>query len=76
MKAITRWLFCSPWSPPVLLKPKSRTSLMRIKDWQGAQDLGLKPPEKGGGAERTQEGRPWGQAGPGFVERKVAARRC
>lgn len=56
---------------PGYIKAKATNILSEDKRLASVQDLGLKPPEKAGGAERTQQGCPWGQAGPGFPERKV-----
>ena len=60
-----------PLVTPGYIKAKATNILSEDKRLASVQDLELKPPEKAGGAERTRQGCPWGQAGPGFPERKM-----
>ena len=57
-----------PLVTPGFIKAKAANILSEDKRLASVQDLGLKPPEKTGGAKRMQQGCPWGQAGPGFPE--------
>lgn len=56
-----------PLVTPGFIKAKAANILSEDKRLASVQDLGLKL-EKTGGAERMQQGCPWGQAGPGFPE--------
>ena len=60
-----------PLVTPGYIKAKATNILSEDKRLASVQDLGLKPPEKAGGAEMTRQGCPWGQTGPGFPEREM-----